>query len=260
MYQEPIFNRHCADRDRIWDTKLYYERMALAKASTNPPPPKEYLFLKYKMLKKQMQKDEQANIDYGNNLVLTKIREKYKKPGQYHPDSIKFFPHPTSLRFSAAGHKQFEINKSNEYLKGRINKIKIGKSIYNSEASLKKYERLKKIEDNICKNSRYRNINLCFVTPRQYERRLYKLIEKKDKEKAFLKEFLSQRQFNTENNGDNHSHIGDNYYDNDNGDYRNQDLTQTNRPMTENNNNRRKIPIEREYQENPINICMRPEY
>ena len=145
MYQEPLFNRHCADRDRICDTKLYYQRIALAKASTNPPPPKEYLFLKYKMLKKQMQKDEEANIRHGNNLVLNKIREKYKKPGQYHPDSMKFFPHPSSLRFSAAGHKQFEIDKSNEYLNGRIKKIKNGKSVYNCSDSLSKYERLVKI-------------------------------------------------------------------------------------------------------------------
>jgi len=253
MYQEPIFNRHCADRDRIWDTKLYYERMALAKASTNPPPPKEYLFLKYKMLKRQMQKDEQANIDYGNNLVLSKIREKYKKPGQYHPDSMKFFPHPSSLRFSAAGHKQFEIDKSNEYLKGRINRIKSGKSMYNSGVSLKKYEKLKKIEDNICNNSRYTNINLCFVTPRLYQKRLYKLIEKKDKEKAFLKKFLNERQSNTENN--NHSDIGD--YDDNNdfrgehtryGNDRNENLNQNLRPMTENNNNGKRINIEREYQ------------
>ncbi len=256
MYQEPIFNRHCADRDRIWDTKLYYQRMALAKGSTNPPPPKEYLFLKYKMLKKQMQKDEQANIDYGNNLVLNKIREKYKKPGQYHPDSIKFFPHPSSLRFSAAGHKQFEIDKSNEYLKGRINKIKSGKSVYNSGVSMKKYERLKKIEDNICKNSRYTNINLYFVTPRLYERRLHKLIAKKDKEKAFLKDLLNQRQYNTEYNGnDEHHSFNDEHYNDNNNDNRNYN----NRPMTENNNNGNRISIEREYQENPINICMRPE-
>ena len=244
MYQEPIFNRHCADRDRIWDTKLYYERMALAKASTNPPPPKEYLFLKYKMLKRQMQKDEQANIDYGNNLVLSKIREKYKKPGQYHPDSMKFFPHPSSLRFSAAGHKQFEIDKSNEYLKGRINRIKSGKSMYNSGVSLKKYEKLKKIEDNICNNSRYTNINLCFVTPRLYQKRLYKLIEKKDKEKAFLKKFLNERQSNTEYDDNNdfrgeHTSYGNN---------RNENLNQNLRPMTENNNNGKRINIEREYQ------------
>ena len=53
--------------------------MALAKATTNLPPQKEYLFLKYRILKKQIQKEEEENIRHENNLVLNKIREKYKK-------------------------------------------------------------------------------------------------------------------------------------------------------------------------------------
>ena len=259
MYQEPLFNRHCADRDRIWDTKLYYQRMALAKASTNPPPPKEYLFLKYKMLKKQMQKDEEANIRHGNNLVLNKIREKYKKPGQYHPDSMKFFPHPSSLRFSAAGHKQFEIDKSNEYLNGRIKKIKNGKSVYNCSDSLSKYERLVKIENNIIKNSRYTNINLNFVTPRIYEKRLYKLIEDKKKEKALMKHILEEQKFNTENNQNyisNKNNLDVDFSDDDNFSNSNTNNNNNNRPLTDNGNRKtNKIEIEREYEQGPINIC-----
>lgn len=44
--------------------------MELAKATTNLPPQTEYLFLKYRMLKKQIQKDEEEKIHHGNNLVL----------------------------------------------------------------------------------------------------------------------------------------------------------------------------------------------
>jgi hypothetical protein len=53
--------------------------MALEKLRTNLPPPEEYLFLKCRMLKKQIQKEEEENIRHENNLVLNKIREKYKK-------------------------------------------------------------------------------------------------------------------------------------------------------------------------------------
>ena len=72
----------------------------------------------------------------------------------------------------------------------------------------------------------------------------------------FLKDLLNQRQYNTEYNGnDEHHSFNDEHYNDNNNDNRNYN----NRPMTENNNNGNRISIEREYQENPINICMRPE-
>jgi hypothetical protein len=65
--------------------------MALEKLRTNLPLPEEYLFLKCRMLKKQIQKEEEENIRHENNLVLNKLEKNIKNKGQYNPDFMKFF-------------------------------------------------------------------------------------------------------------------------------------------------------------------------
>ena len=61
-------------------------------------------------------------INYEMELLLNKMREMNRKPQKYHPKSQKFFPHPSSLRFSSTSHKQYELDNANKYLKNKYPK------------------------------------------------------------------------------------------------------------------------------------------
>ena len=117
-------------------------------------------------------------------LLLNKMREMNKKPQKYHPLSQKFYPHPTSLRFSQKNHKQFELDKSNEYLK---NRVQTAKGSYSCKKSLDDYEKIKYYESQILKNSRFYNPFLNYVTPHTFEKKLAKYLlteeAKKDEER-----------------------------------------------------------------------------
>ena len=168
-------------KDRLYDYKNFCERIFLIKSSCKLPPPTQYPFLKYRMKKKQMEKDRQKEIQYGNDLIVKKLREMSNKPTKYNPLSMKFAKHPGSQRFSKTSNKQIEIDRSNQYLKDKIRKIKSGKGFYNTEDSMNRYIKLKKIENNICLNSRFRNFFIDVVTPHTYEKRIRNLFNEKDR-------------------------------------------------------------------------------
>ena len=130
-------------------------------------------------------------------LLLNKMRLMNKKPQQYHPKSQKFFPHPPSLRFSETSHKQFEIDKSNEYLYGRIS---TAKGSYTADKQLQSYERSKYYESQILKNSKYSNPFLNYVTPHTYEKKLYKYILSENKRKQEEAEDNIYTRYNTSYN------------------------------------------------------------
>ena len=130
-------------------------------------------------------------------LLLNKMRLMNKKPQQYHPKSQKFFPHPPSLRFSETSHKQFEIDKSNEYLYGRIS---TAKGSYTADKQLQSYERSKYYESQILKNSKYANPFLNYVTPHTYEKKLYKYILSENKRKQEEAEDNRYKRYNTSYN------------------------------------------------------------
>lgn len=117
-------------------------------------------------------------------LLLNKMREMNKKPQKYHPLSQKFYPHPTSLRFSQKSNKQFELDKSNQYLKKRV---QTAKGSYSCKKSLDDYEKIKYYESQILKNSRFYNPFLNYVTPHTFEKKLAKYLlseeAKKDEER-----------------------------------------------------------------------------
>jgi len=164
-------------KDRLYEYKNFCERIMLIKSSCRLPPPTQYPFLKHRMKKRQMEMDRQKEIKYGNDLIVKKLREMSNKPTKYNPLSMKFGKHPGSQRFSKTSNKQIEIDRSNQYLKEKIKKIKNGKGFYNTEDSLNRYIKLKKIEDNICSNSRFRNLFIDVITPHTYEKRVLKIFE-----------------------------------------------------------------------------------
>lgn len=118
-------------------------------------------------------------------ILLNKMREMNRKPQRYHPKSQKFYPHPTSLRFSTTSNKQYELDNANEYL---YHRIETAKGSYGPKKSLKNYEKIKYYESQILKNSRFYNPFLNYVTPHTFEKKLTKYLlneEAKKKEQQY---------------------------------------------------------------------------
>lgn len=128
--------------------------------------------------------ERQNKINYEMELLLNKMREMNRKPQKYHPKSQKFFPHPSSLRFSSTSHKQYELDNANKYLK---NRVKTAKGSYGSRESLQNYQKIQYYESQILRNSRYYNPFLNYVTPHTFEKKLakYMLSENAKKEENY---------------------------------------------------------------------------
>lgn len=173
MWNKLYANRFLNEEDKLYDHKLFCERIALIKSHCNTSPPKEYRFLKVRAKKVMMERDKQMNIDYNNNLLMKKLIEMERRPQQYHPKTQKFYPHPTSFRFSKTSSKHHEYDNLNDYLKKRIASAK---TVYSRDKSLKNYERNVYVENLLLKNSKHYNPYMNFCTPDMFQRSLYERV------------------------------------------------------------------------------------
>lgn len=194
MQKEAFLNRNTFFQNRFNEFKRMYERMALTKTECHPKPPQAFKFLEYRCKKKQMEKERQEDIKYNLRLLENKYREMYRKNNSYHPKSQKFFPHPSSLRFSNNTQSYYELEHQNLYLGKKLAMIRKKRSTYSAGPYLKNHQYLAYIGKNINQNSKYKNMFLDLVTPHTYEKRLYKLIDHKVKSPNG---YVTIRNFNT---------------------------------------------------------------
>ena len=177
MYDNVIYNRNMFYRDKLYDYKKLCERIALVKSKCNPPPPPDFPFLRDRPKKHEMESQRQKDIEYNKELLLKKYKSMYRKHNKYHPLNLRFQPHPPSLKLSECTAQFYELVHNNRYLGNKIKEVQRSKGLYNSVKSLDNYKKLKHIEDELIKSSKYnKNILLNLVTPFTYEKRLNKIL------------------------------------------------------------------------------------
>lgn len=201
MKKEHFLNRITFTDNRFNEYKRFCERIATSKTSCHPTPPPVYPFLEKRLKKREMTKERQEDIQYNLRLLNDKYKEMYRKNNKYHPNNIKFFPHPKSLRFSEHRQEIYEKTHQNLYLGNKLRIIKSAKSQYNSKSSLENYKYLRYIEGNIKYNSKYKNFFLDLVTPYTYEKRLHSLIASGDGSKRALSSMGFRKRTQSQNVG-----------------------------------------------------------
>ena len=204
MFENVIYNRNLFYRDKLYDYKKFCERIALVKSNCKPKSPPEYLFLKKRLKKKEMENEKKKEIENCKDLLYQKYRYMYKNHNNYHPSNLKFQPHPPSLKLSQCTPKYYEMCKDNKYLGEKIKEVQRSHGYYNCEKNLSEYKKLKYIRDERIKSSKYsKNILLNLVTPLTYEKRLKKILDKKAKKftnynKAKSKNIFFSNIYNTQ--------------------------------------------------------------
>ena len=183
MNENLIYNRPMYYKEKIEDYKKFCERISLIKSISNPKPPQDYPFLRYRLKKRVMEKEKQENINYNIDLLLRKYKSMYKNHNIYHPSNIKFQPHPSSLKFSTGKQEYYELYNNNKYLGNKIKKIQNSIGSYNCQKSLDHYNHMKKIGNKIKENSIYSKQLLNLVSPFTYEKRLHRMMEESNKNK-----------------------------------------------------------------------------
>ena len=191
-------------RDKLYDYKKFCERITLVKSKCNPPPPPEYQFLKDRRKKKEMEAEKKKDIEYTKNLLLNKYKFMYKNHNKYHPSNLKFQPRPSSLKLSQGRPQYYELCKNNKFMGNKIKEVQRSKGYYNCANSLRHYNKLKYIGDELAKSSKFNNnILLRLVTPFTYEKRLHKLFENQQWNKQKGKDdfifYKTAARFNTDN-------------------------------------------------------------
>ena len=176
MNGDIIYNHHMFYRDKFYEYKRFCERIAKIKSDCNPPPPKDYPFLRHRMKKHQMEREKQENIEYNKNLLIKKYKSMYKRHNDYHPSNLKFQPLPPSLKFSSGTQYYYELLNQNYYLGNKIKKIQRGTGSYNCGKNLKEYKKMKELGDKIASRSKYKNKLIDLISPLAYEKRLNKMI------------------------------------------------------------------------------------
>ena len=205
MYENVIYNRHMFYRDKFYDYKKLCERITLVKSKCNPPPPQDFPFLKTRPKKQEIESERQKDINYNKELLLKKYRSMYKNHNQYHPSNLKFQPHPPSLKLSENTAQYYELINNNKYMGNKIKEVQRSKGNYNCAKSLRNYQKLRYLGDELVKSSKYNNnILLKLVTPFTYEKRLNRLLETKSAKKRKIRgksaSYKRANGFNTENN------------------------------------------------------------
>ena len=204
MFENVIYNRNLFYRDKLYDYKKFCERIALVKSNCKPKSPQEYLFLKKRLKKKEMENEKKKEIENCKDLLYQKYKYMYKNHNKYHPSNLKFQPHPPSLKLSQCTPKYYEMCKDNKYLGEKIKEVQRSHGYYNCEKNLSEYKKLKYIRDERIKSSKYsKNILLNLVNPLTYEKRLKKILDKNAKKftnfnKAKSKNIFFSNIYNTQ--------------------------------------------------------------
>ena len=87
----------------------------------------------------------------------------------------------------------------NQYLGNKIKQIQKGIGKYNSYRTIEEYKKSKELSDKIAERSKYKNMLLNVISPFTYEKRLNKLLEKKNFNKR-LSPAITKPQFYNFNN------------------------------------------------------------
>ena len=74
MFENIIYNRNLFYRDKLYDYKKFCERIALVKSNCKPKSPPEYLFLKKRLKKKEMENEKKKRNRKLQRFIISKIQ------------------------------------------------------------------------------------------------------------------------------------------------------------------------------------------
>ena len=106
-------------------------------------------------------------------LLLNKMYEMKKKPQQYHPQSQKFFPHPSGSKTNVKG-EQRRIIEGNAYMMKRMKDLLNINGPYSFGKSEIGFKKQQYYRSQILKSRINSNPYLNYITPGEYKDRFFK--------------------------------------------------------------------------------------